>query len=210
MTIFRGFDEAVVVDIETTGLDPENDRIVSVAIVRARFADLEENSSGLNGETMDTIVNPQCRIPYRVSRRHGITNRDVNDKVTFADIAQRLRDFIDTRPIIAHNVSFDKKFLNAEFKRAGVKTLARNKSFCTMWRFQDFNHGRREGSDLGNVAEVMGVKGRTNAKHNAVEDVRITFEVAALFYMMDNRLRIPGGKPKPPPRPRRRKDNFRE
>lgn len=208
MTIFRGFNEAAVVDIETTGLDPERDRVVSVAVVRARFADLKENSSGLHGETLDVLVNPQCRIPWRASRRHGITNADVDDKATFADISQQLRDFIGARPIIAHNVSFDKKFLNTEFKRAGVKTLSRNKGFCTMRRFQDFNHGQYEGSNLDNVAEVMGIKGRTITKHNAVEDVRITFEVAALFYMMDNHIRIPGGKPKPPRRPRRTKQGF--
>ena len=207
MTIFRGFDEAVVVDIETTGLDPENDRVVSVAMVRMRFADLKKNLSGPSNETIDIVVNPQCQIPYEASRIHGITNRDVTDKPTFTDVAQQLRDFIGNCPIIAHNVSFDKKFLNAEFERAGVKTLAHNKSFCTMWRFRDFNHGQYKGSDLDNVAQVMGVKRRTNTKHNAVEDVSITFEVAILFYRMDNHLQIPAGKPKPPPLPRSRKYN---
>lgn len=43
MTIFVGFDEAVVVDVETTGLDPEKDRIISVAMVRA-FHGIEEQS----------------------------------------------------------------------------------------------------------------------------------------------------------------------
>ena len=79
----------------------------------------------------------------------------------------------------------------AEFKRVGVKTLARNKSYCTMRRFQLFNHGQRKGSTLDDAAEALGVSGRTGIKHDASEDTRITFEIAGLFYMMDNGIRIP-------------------
>lgn len=193
MTIFRGFDEAVVVDVETTGLDPETDRIVAVAMVRVHFEALQDNPQGLLGETMDVIVNPQCRIPVKASCVHGITDRHVANKGSFADSAHQLRGFISNRPIIAHNVSFDKNFLNAEFKRAGVKSLTRNKSYCTMLRFQDFNNGQLRGSNLDNVAEVMGVAGRMSGKHEAIEDANMTFEIAALFYMMDNGIRIPRG-----------------
>ena len=198
--MFSGFDEAVVVDVETTGLDPTSDRIVSVAMVRTRFSDLRQDPDGLHSDTIDAIVNPQCRIPTQASRIHGIRDKDVKHKGRFSEIAQQLRNFIGDRPIIAHNASFDKNFLNAEFKRAGVKTLSRNKSFCTMRRFQEFNHGFRRGSNLENVAIVMGVKGRKSSKHEATEDVRMVWEVAGLFYMMDNRIKIPGGKPSPPPR----------
>ena len=193
MTIFRGFDEAVVVDVETTGLDPETDRIVAVAMVRVHFEALQDNPQGLHGETMDVIVNPQCRIPVKASRLHGITDRHVANKGSFADSAHQLRGFISNRPIIAHNVSFDKNFLNAEFKRAGVKSLTRNKSYCTMLRFQEFNNGQLRGSNLDNVAEVMGVAGRMSGKHEAIEDANMTFEIAALFYMKDNGIRIPRG-----------------
>ena len=116
-TVFSGFDEAVVVDVETTGLDPTSDRIVSVAMVRARFSDLRQDPNGLHGDTIDAIVNPQCRIPQQASRIHGIRDKDVKHKGRFSEIAQQLRNFIGDRPIIAHNASFDKNFLNAEFKR---------------------------------------------------------------------------------------------
>ena len=108
MTMLTGFDEAVVVDVETTGLDPKTDRIVSVALIHANFRSLRENPNSLNGKTMDAVVNPQCRIPKESSRVHGITNKDVADKESFSDIAQEMRGFIGDLPIIAHNVSFDK------------------------------------------------------------------------------------------------------
>ena len=202
MTLLTGFDEAVVVDVETTGLDPKVDRIVSVAMIRASFGDLRKNPNGLDGKTMDVVVNPQCRIPKEASRVHGMTNKDVAEKGSFSDVAQELRDFIGDLPVIAHNVSFDKSFLSAEFKRAGVKTLSRNKSYCTMRRFQDFNHGRRRGSGLDDVVEIMGVERRKSKIHDAVEDARMAWQVAGLFYMMDNRIKILGGRPTPPPRSR--------
>lgn len=200
MTFFTGFDQAVVVDVETTGLDPKSDRIISVAMIRAGFGDLRKNPNNLSGETMDTMIDPQCRIPKEASLVHGITDRDVADKGPFSDVAQSLRDFIGDLPIIAHNASFDKSFLSAEFRRAGVKTLSRNKSYCTMRRFQEFNHGRRRGSRLEDVVEVMGVEGRKSKTHNAVEDTRMAWQVAGLFYMMDNQIKIPGDKPTHPSR----------
>ena len=200
MTMLTGFDEAVVVDVETTGLDPKTDRIVSVALIRANFRGLRENPNGLDGKTMDAVINPQCRIPKESSRIHGITNKDVADKSPYSDMAQEMRDFIGDLPIIAHNVSFDKNFLNSEFKRAGVKTLSRNRSYCTMRRFREFNHGHRRGSNLDVVVEAMGVERRKGIVHDAIEDARLAWQVACLFYMIDNRIEIPGGKPIPPSR----------
>lgn len=195
--LFSGFDEAVVLDLETTGLDPQRDRVVSIAMIRSRFADLKRNPGTLEAKTMDALVHPKRRIPADASRVNGITDEDVADKPPFAEIASVLRDFIGERPIIAHNVSFDRKFLNAEFRRAGVKTLARNKSFCTMRKFQELNPGRKK--SLDDVANWMGVKGRTGSTHGAIEDARITWEIAARFYMMEHGMNatITGWRPVP-------------
>ena len=181
---FYGFDEAVVVDVETTGFDPEYDRIISATALYAPFADLKEKLE-TPCKVMDILVNPGCQIPKEASRIHGITNKDVKNEDSFDKIAEKLRSFIGNHPIIGHNVSFDKKFLNAEFKRAGVKTLARNKSFCTMKRFQEIT-GQRKGSRLDDVAKILNITGRKKAKHDANEDVMITFQIASFFYRVDN------------------------
>ncbi len=192
MSLFTGFDEAVVVDVETTGLDPKSCRIVSLGMIRSDFAKLKENPEGMSGATMDAIINPECHIPRDASRIHGIYNKHVVDKKTFKELAQEIRDFIGDRPIIAHNASFDKRFLNAEFKRAGVKTLARNKSYCTMRRFQEENGGMRKGSNLDNVVRIMGIQRRKGSIHDASEDANLAWQVAGLFYMMDNNIKPPG------------------
>ena len=195
--LFSGFDEAVVLDLETTGLDPQRDRVVSIAMIRSRFADLKRNPGMMEVKTMDALVHPKRRIPPEASWVNGITDEDVTDKPPFAEIAPLLRDFIGEHPIIAHNVSFDRKFLNAEFRRAGIKTLARNRSFCTMRKFQELNPGRK--MSLDDVANWMGVKGRAGPRHGAIEDARIAWEIAARFYMMDHGMNatIIGWRPIP-------------
>ena len=134
---------------------------------------LRDNPKGLHGEIMDVLVNPQRRIPKKTSRIHGIPDEGVSDKGPFSNVAQELRDFIGDLPIIAHNVSFDKRFLNAEFKRAGVETLARNRNYCTMRRYREFNHGMRRGSSLDDVVETLGLDKRQGNIHDAVEDANL-------------------------------------
>ena len=185
---FCGFDTAVVVDVETTGLNSRSERIVSIAMTRADFTRPQTDpGGGLDKESMYLVVNPQRSIPYQASRVHGFTNADVADKGTFGKNAQRLRDFIGNYPLIAHNIRFDLGFLNAEFERAGVGKLVDNKTYCTMQRFMDlYNYGSRQGSNLDAVARFMKVQGRKQHTHDAMEDVLITFSIAAQFYMIDN------------------------
>ena len=113
---FRNLDEAVIVDVETTGLDPKTARIVSVAALRVKFSEIASNGSRMHSETMYLLVNPQCRIPRDATRVHGLKDRHVRDSQPFEAIAEELREFIGRNPVIAHNVRFDKQMLNAEFR----------------------------------------------------------------------------------------------
>lgn len=195
---FRNLDEAVVVDVETTGLDPKTARIVSVAALRVRFSEVDANSASMQTEALYFVVNPQCRIPRGATRVHGLKDRDVCDKPPFEAITRELRELIGQRPVVAHNVAFDKQILNAELKRAGVKSLSRNRGLCAMRRYQAWNHGRRAGSNLDTAAEVLEIGQRKRKTHDALEDAQITARIATLFFMMDNKIPIPGGAPKRP------------
>lgn len=196
--IFKGFDEAVVIDVETTGFNEVKERVVSYAIIQTNFAVLINGQQELKTRIKSGLVNPQKKIPYSASRLHGISNNDVRHSPTFEEIAEELREFIGSRPIIAHNATFDKKFMNQEFRRAGMKSINRNKHYCTMWRYRKFNHDRWQGSRLENAASVLGIEGREGKFHEAEEDAMIALEIAKIFYLMDNGFPIPSGVPKPP------------
>ncbi len=178
------FEEAVVVDVETTGLNANTDRVVSVAAIRAKFSDLHVNQKVLSSDAFIELIDPQRNIPIGTTKVHGISNEDVRGKPIFQEIAHDLRNFVGERPIIAHNASFDKRFLDAEFKRSGVRSLRTNGRYCTMKRYQRFT-GRRQGSKLDDVVASLGLGARKGKVHGALEDAELALKIASHFYMED-------------------------
>ena len=182
MNSFAGIGEAAVIDCETTGFDPGTDRIITVAVIRADFSRLDRGTR-LTGDSLVVEVNPGVPIPEAATAVHGLRDADVAGWPPFADEAQELRDFIGDRVLVGHNAQFDKRFLNAEFKRAGVETL-RRKAHCTMRRFRE-ESGQAKGSRLEDVARAMGLDGRRGQAHDALEDAQIAMRIAGRFYRAD-------------------------
>lgn len=93
----------IVIDVETTGLKPATDRIISVSAIR--FEDWEPV------EIFYTLVNPQTSIPVEATRINHITNDMVVDAPTFSQIAESLSEFIGNSNLVGHNIAFDLAFL---------------------------------------------------------------------------------------------------
>ena len=193
---FTEIDEVVVVDVETTGLDPNNDRIVEVAAARGDLSVLLRGETKPYFQTFEARVNPGMPIPEAASRIHGIHDKDVRDEDAFAEIAAQLREFIGTRTVIGHNSTFDTSFLNAEFERAGVEDLTANPTYCTMRRFRQVCPG--EPSSLDAVAGKIG-RERSGRHHGALEDTMLTIAIAGHLYLHDNDASgaVSGGKERP-------------
>ncbi|CAN0270892.1 unnamed protein product, partial [Phaeothamnion confervicola] len=100
-----------IVDLETTGLYPATDRVVEVGIVRM-------SADGRVLDEYSTLVNPERDVgPTSI---HGITATDVMSAPRFADIVPDVYSMLHGAVPVAHNASFDFRFLRAEFQRAGV------------------------------------------------------------------------------------------
>ena len=183
MNSFAGIGEAAIIDCETTGLDPATDRVITVAAIRADFSQLDHGTT-LTTDSLVVEVNPGIPIPQAAGAVHGLRDADVAAWPPFADEAQELRDFIGERVLVGHNVQFDKRFLNAELERAGVKPL-RRKAHCTMWRFRE-ETGQAKGSSLDDAASALGLDGRSGEAHGALEDARIAMQIAGRFYRADS------------------------
>ncbi|WDU84503.1 3'-5' exonuclease [Caloramator sp. Dgby_cultured_2] len=97
------FDEFVVLDFETTGLDPATDRIIEVSALKYK--------DGILIDEFHTLINPKIKIPYEITEINGITNAMVKKKPTIDEVLPKLLDFIGGLPIVAHNAPFDAKFL---------------------------------------------------------------------------------------------------
>lgn len=100
-------------DLEATGLDKENDRIVEIAICRV-------NPDG-SRDVYTTLVNPEIPIPVKSTAIHGISDADVADKPTFGAISNTILDFVAGCDIGGYNSNnYDLPLMFNEFKRAGI------------------------------------------------------------------------------------------
>jgi DNA polymerase-3 subunit epsilon len=101
----------IVLDTETTGLDPtDGHRIAEIACVEL-FNHLP------TGEVFHRYVNPERSMPAEAQAVHGLTDEFLAQHPPFAAHVEDLLAFIGTGPLVIHNAEFDLKFLNAELKR---------------------------------------------------------------------------------------------
>ena len=162
--------EAVVFDIETTGLSVKNCRITEIGAVKIR-----------DGEVLDrfnTLVNPECPIPADNTELTGITDDMVADAPKIADALEMFFDFVGKRQdggemlLIAHNADFDTGFIRAACTEVGrpfenpyLDTLAlsrfmnpdlKNHKLNTLadhYKLGDFNH-HRASDDAEMLAQI--------------------------------------------------------
>lgn len=184
---FTDFREAIVFDVETTGLDIENDRIVSLAAVKVDFT--KTGTHEFQG--IYSVMNPDILIPKDATRIHGISNEDVKGKLPFREYVEEILEFFGDMPIVSHNVEFDSQILNRELIRSGFKPL-KNRVFCTMKAMNRVLNNLEERPlyakwlSLREAAKYFGIKGRSSSIHKASEDVRIIIEVASQIWEHDN------------------------
>lgn len=101
-----------VVDFETTGILPSHHhRVVEIGITHV------ENDGSISGR-WETLINPQRDLgPQSI---HGIRGADLIDAPTFEDVAADVLQLLRDRTFVAHNASFDLRFLVSEFSRSGL------------------------------------------------------------------------------------------
>ena len=102
----------VSVDVETTGLDTENCRVIEVGMVRFE--------RGQVAERWGSLVNPGVPVPARVTEITSITDDMLVDQPTFRDIKWEVYGRMRDRIFVAFNADFDHGFLRAEMARAGL------------------------------------------------------------------------------------------
>lgn len=101
------------IDVETTGLNTQQDRIVDICITKI-YPDGKE-------ESLSSLINPCMPIPIESTQIHGITDADVDGKPTFKEFAPKLSDFIKGCDLGGFGlIKFDLQVLESEFKKAGI------------------------------------------------------------------------------------------
>ena len=103
-------DSLIVLDFETTGLSPDiGDRAIEIGAVRL--------DKGLVVERFQALMNPGKRVSGFIENYTGITNRMLSQAAPCDEVMQAFADFMGDSNLVAHNASFDKRFLDAELGR---------------------------------------------------------------------------------------------
>lgn len=114
---------AIILDFETTGLSPNGgDRTIEVGAVVVE--------AGAIVDRFQSLMNPGMRVSGFIESYTGITNQMLSNAPTVAEVMRRLVGFIGRHPLVAHNASFDRRFLDAEFARIGH--FRRQEVACSM------------------------------------------------------------------------------
>lgn len=102
----KRLNDFVVIDTETTGLSRQSDSIVEIAMIKFE--------NGVEVDRFSTLINPERPIPAEASRVNGIFDSDVVSAPRILEVAGHISEFIGSKFIVGHNVSFDLAFLLRE------------------------------------------------------------------------------------------------
>lgn len=161
----------IVLDTETTGLDPFDTpahRIVEIGAV-------ELWNQVPTGKTYHQYINPERDMPEEAFRVHGISDAFLSDKPVFGDIVQAFLDFIGDTPLVIHNAAFDMRFLNAELDWAARPRLPDTQAVDTL----AIAKRRFPGSpvSLDALCKRFSIDNSMREKHGALLDSEILAEV---------------------------------
>jgi DNA polymerase III subunit epsilon len=158
----------VVVDVETTGGRPyAGDRVTEIAAVTVR--------DGRIHDVYETLINPQRSIPPMITAITNITWEMVRDQPTFGDICPNVLSALRGHVFVAHNATFDWKFVTSEVRRATGEELD-GRRLCTV-RLARRLLPQLPRRSLDWVARHYGVSIAPEARHRAAGDAVATAHV---------------------------------
>ena len=160
----------IVLDTETTGLDPaRGDRVVEIGAV-------ELLNHLPTGRHFHVYLNPDRDMPAEAQAVHGLTSEFLRDKPRFNDILNKFNDFIGPEArIIIHNAIFDMRFLNAELRRAGQPALPLARALDTLAMAREKFPGSPVTLDA--LCRRFGIDNSGRTLHGALLDSELLAEV---------------------------------
>ena len=168
----------IVLDTETTGLKfSENHRIIEIAA-------LEIIDFLPTGKKFHKYINPQRDVPESSVNIHGITEKFLEGKPFFKEIADEFLRFVGSDNIIAHNAPFDIGFLNFELQKCSRDILL-NSSIDTVILAREKFPGQSVSLDA--LCKRLSIDNTQREKHSAIIDA----ELLARVYIELNDAREP-------------------
>lgn len=165
-------DSYVCLDLETTGLNPKNDKIIEIGAVRVRAGEVTGK--------MEMLVNPGRALEQHITELTGISDKQLADAPDIGEVLPTLLDFIGEDILLGHGVLFDYSFVKKAavnqrltFEKNGIDTLKLAREFLP----------ELESRSLGALCRHFGI---AHNAHRALADAQATsvlyWKLAELFY----------------------------
>ncbi len=160
----------IVLDTETTGLDPlRGDRLVEIGCV-------ELINHMPTGQVYHCYLNPERDMPQEAFAVHGLSSEFLSDKPLFASVAEEFLAFLgDDTPLIIHNASFDIGFINAELGRLARAAIMRERLVDTLLLARRKHPG--VSNRLDDLCSRYAIDNSKRTRHGALLDAELLAEV---------------------------------
>ncbi|MGN6412183.1 MAG: DNA polymerase III subunit epsilon [Nitrobacter sp.] len=159
----------IVLDTETTGLDPlRGDRLVEIGCV-------EIFNRMPTGQTFHRYINPERDMPQEAFAVHGLSSEFLADKPLFAQIVDEFLEFVGDAPLVIHNASFDIGFINAELDRLERQAIPRDRLVDTLLLARRKHPG--VSNRLDDLCSRYAIDNSRRTKHGALLDAELLAEV---------------------------------
>jgi len=159
----------IVLDTETTGLDPlRGDRLVEVGCV-------ELFNRMPTGQTFHRYMNPERDMAAEAFAVHGLSTEFLADKPFFHEVVEEFLAFIGDAPLVIHNASFDISFINAELDRLNRPAIPRERLVDTLLLARRKHPG--VSNRLDDLCSRYAIDNSRRTKHGALLDAELLAEV---------------------------------
>lgn len=158
----------LVLDTETTGLEPGEHRIVEIGA-------LELINHIPTGRTFHQYINPRRSMPTEAEAIHGISEAFLSDKPVFDDIASAFVDFVGEATLVIHNAKFDVKFLNFELERVDLAPIRMSRVIDTLEMARERYPGAQNSLDA--LCRRFRIDSAKRVKHGALLDSELLADV---------------------------------
>jgi len=159
----------IVMDTETTGLDPtQGHKVVEIGAVEL-FNHIP------TGRTFHQYINPQRQMPQEAFDVHGLSIEFLMSYPVFKDIAEKFLNFIGSSTLIIHNANFDVKFLNFELGNVGAEKIKNDRVLDTLKLARSKYPGSPASLDA--LSRRFRIDISKRSKHGALLDSQILAEV---------------------------------
>lgn len=166
----------IIVDIETTGLNKYNDKIIELAYIKIK--------DGIILEKYNELINPEKDIPPFITKLTGINNNMVKNKNNIKTIIKNFYDNSRDYIFVAHNVKFDYTFLNYNLhKFYNLDLNLKHICTCDLAKLLKSNL-HFDNCKLNTLCTFYNIK--NNNHHRAMNDVLITYELLKCYFNEKN------------------------